>query len=357
MSSVRATEATSRRSERRLAPYRVPWKIRRAEEFRHVLDAFKKLTAVAQRLGERLTLDQLLRLVTDGAAELTGASRVSLRLLNPMRTKLLAACRAGEPLHRDPNVVFTVGEGLVGWVAQHHRALRTGDADHDPRFAPRPDMKEPMGSFLGVPLRAGPTCIGVLSAVHGAADYFTKAHERTLLLLAAVAAPHIEVARLSQVSAVDRLTRTVNRLGLDRFIAEDAAHEPPFCVAMVDVDHLALVNERFGMAIGDEVLLEVADRLSATIDETDVVVRYGGDEFLLVLAASDLERSARLAELAAKTVAKTALWTTAPSVTVTVSIGVAEQRAGENRDALIARAEEALSQAKKVGGGGVVRAT
>ena len=320
-------------------------------------DVFKKLTALARRFGERPTLDQLLRLVTDGAAELTEAPRVSLRLLNPMRTKLLAACRAGEPLHRDPNVVFMVGEGLVGWVAQHHRPLRTGDAERDPRFLARPDMKGPMGSFLGVPLLAGPICIGVLSAVHGGSEYFTKAHERTLLLLATTAAPHIEVARLSQVSAVDRLTRAVNRLGLDRFITEDGTAEPPFCVAMVDIDHLGLVNERFGMAIGDEVLLEVADRLAATIDETDVVVRYGGGEFLLVLSASDLGRGARLAEQAVKTVAKTALWTTAPSVTVTVSVGVAEQRAGEKRDALIARAQEAVGQAKKAGGGCVVSAS
>jgi Nif-specific regulatory protein len=172
-----------------------------------------------------------LQVVANGAASLTHSPRASLRLLNPMRTQLIAACRAGESLHQDPNVVFTVGEGLIGWVAQHHRALRTGDADHDPRFLHRGDMKQAMGSFLGVPLLAAATCIGVVSAVHPEANHFTEEHERLLWLLGAIAAPHVDVARLSQLFSTDRLTRARNRLGLDRFLAEPAAPDKPcrFC--------------------------------------------------------------------------------------------------------------------------------
>jgi diguanylate cyclase (GGDEF)-like protein len=320
------------------------------------LDRIGRLTTIARALAGRLSLEEMLRLLADGAADLTRAPRASLRLLNPMRTKLIAACRAGAPLHHDPNVVFTVGQGLIGWVAQQHRPLRTGDADHDPRFLPRPDMKEPMGSFLGVPLLVGGTCIGVLSAVQNLPDYFSEQDERHLLLLATMAAPHVDVARLSQLSQIDRLTRARNRLGIDRFLGEGARSDGSLCVAMIDVDHLGLVNDRFGLALGDEVLRGVADRLFAALDPSDVLIRHGGEEFLVVFAASDVERCAQALEQARATIARAPLWSTPPSVTVTVSVGLASRRAGEPREQLVKRAELALGEAKKAGGNSLVRA-
>jgi diguanylate cyclase (GGDEF)-like protein len=315
-----------------------------------------KLTAIAHRVGYRLTLDELLRLVTDGAAELTGATRTSCRLLNPSRTKLIAASRTGSPLHQDPSTVFTVGEGLIGWVAQRLRPLRTGNAEQDPRFTKRPGMKEPMGSFVGVPMVVGATCVGVLSAVHGQADYFGEEDERLLLLLATMAAPHVDIARLSQLSPVDRLTGVLNRGAFDRFLAEDADEDATLCVAMVDVDHLDLVNERFGHAVGDQVLRGVAERLSAAAGGRDAVMRCGGEEFLLLLADQDLDEAQETAAQLCRDLARSPAWAAPVSVTVTASVGVAARRADEPRAELVRRAEQAMSEAKDAGGNCVVRA-
>lgn len=322
-----------------------------------VADRIEKLTGIAHRLGQRLILDDLLRVVTDGAAELTGAPRTSCRLLNPSRTKLLAACRAGAPLHQDPAIAFTVGEGLLGWVAQQLLPLRTGAAESDPRFLPRPDMKETMGSFVGIPLVAGSTCIGVLSAVHPEADYFDGEDERLLLLLATMAAPHIDSARHTHLSASDGLTGARSRRALDQVLLEgDDADDNPLSVALVDVDHFGMVNERFGHAAGDEVLRGVAKRLSADLRPDDVLVRYGGEEFVLVLPATSLVQCAERAEAVCKAMARSPVSGAPVTVTVTISVGIAERSADESRSELLERAQGAVEEAKAAGGNCVVRA-
>src|SRR5688500_10100589 len=125
-----------------------------------------QLVALTRELRRRKGLESLLQTVADHAAQLLDTPRASVRLLDPQRTRLLASVRAGEALHLNPVHEFSLGEGLVGWIAAHGQALRAGRAEEDPRFLPRPDMKEHMGSFLGVPILGDLDCLGVLSAVH-----------------------------------------------------------------------------------------------------------------------------------------------------------------------------------------------
>jgi diguanylate cyclase (GGDEF)-like protein len=314
-----------------------------------------ELTDIARKLHGRLSLEEILQTVADGAARLLAAPRTSLRLLDPTRTRLIAVCRAGAPLHRDPTSEFRLGEGLIGWIAEHGRPLRTGEADRDPRFVPRPDMKQRMGSFLGVPLMAGASCMGVLSAVHPSPDHFDEEHEQHALLLAAMAAPHLEIARLAGLTRVDGLTGTLNRRGLDATFPEVAGPPDddglirPLCVAMADIDHFKRVNDEYGHAVGDEVLKAVSNRLVGVVRGGDAVVRYGGEEFLLILPSVALAAGARVAERARAAVAEQAVVAAGTSLPVTISLGVAERRAGESRHELIARADAAMYAAKRAG--------
>jgi diguanylate cyclase (GGDEF)-like protein len=250
---------------------------------------------------------------------------------------------------------FRLGEGLVGWIAEHAQPLRSGQPELDPRFVARPGMKEHMGSFLGVPLLAGARCMGVLSAVHPKTDYFTAGHEQLAVLLATIAAPHIEIARLSRLTRVDSLTGTLNRRGLDEAFPEVAqpvaadgtAH--PLSLALVDIDHFKVVNDQYGHAVGDEVLRSVTERLAGAVRLSDAVVRYGGEEFLLILPSLRLRDALRVADRARRTVARVPVKVAGVAVSVTVSVGVAERSGNEARDALIARADAAMYQAKRLG--------
>jgi len=315
----------------------------------------EKLTEIARLLHGRLPLASILQTVTDGAADLLGAPRTSLRILEPSRTKLIAKCRAGTTLHHNPKTPFRLGEGLIGWIAQHGKQMRLENAESDPRFEPRPDMKEHMGSFVGVPLMAGAQCMGVLSAVHPQEAFFSDEDEQILVLLATIAAPHIEIARLSRLTRVDSLTGMMNRRGLKETFPDGTAKlvlkmpVEPVSVVMVDIDHFKRVNDEFGHAVGDEVLRAVSERIAQTLRVDDGMVRYGGEEFLLILPKADSEAGLRIAERARLAVCAEPVIAANTHIDVTISAGVAQKRFGELRDEVIERADHAMYAAKRAG--------
>jgi diguanylate cyclase (GGDEF)-like protein len=302
-----------------------------------------ELVALTRELRGKQGLETLLQTIAEHAARIIGTTRVSIRLLDPQRTRLLASARAGEPLHKNPVHEFPLGEGLVGWIALHAQPLRAGRAEEDPRFQHRPDMKEQMGSFVGVPILADLDCLGVLSAVHPSPDHFGEEHQELLELLAALSAPYLEIARLARLTHIDPLTGAYNRNALEALIETRAT----LSVAMVDVDHFKEVNDRHGHPVGDEVLRRLTKVVASVLRPSDAVVRYGGEEFLLVLPEVSLAEAQRIAERARAAVELTAFMVV-PSQ-VTISLGIAEHLPGETVETLLSRADEALYRAKKSG--------
>ncbi len=316
---------------------------------------FQILAELACEVQQPHSLNELLQLIVDRAATLLDCPRVSIRLLDPSATQLLAVCRAGLPLHRNPVVAFRVGEGLMGWIVAEQASIRSGNADDDPRFAPRPGMTERMGSFLGVPLIKDSNSLGVISAVNPTADYFTREHEETLILLASICAPHVEIARLTRLATVDPLTGALNRRGLDEAFPEieqqegDLGASRPLSVAMADVDHFKRTNDEHGHSMGDRVLKQVGQILADVIRQGDAVVRYGGEEFLLLLAGSTLDKALLVAERARAAIEGARFTLGESTISITISIGVAQRSEGEARNSLIERADAALYEAKRGG--------
>ncbi|MBI5497288.1 MAG: sensor domain-containing diguanylate cyclase [Deltaproteobacteria bacterium] len=312
----------------------------------------RELSGLTRRLQQPLTLEQMLQAIADTAARVLGVERASVRLLDPTGQKLIATVRAGEPLHENALGEFELGQGLVGWVARQLEPLRLGDAEKDPRFLKRPDQKAAIGSFLGVPLVSGRVCVGVLSAVHPELGHFSDEDQDVLELLAGICAPQVELARLARLSQVDPLTGALNRRGLDLVLPEGlprANDGEPVSVIMVDLDDFKQVNDRYGHAVGDEALRRVALVLSGLLRVGDGVIRYGGEEFLLVLPGLEMARAIRVAERARAGVEAATLTVGASSIRLTVSIGVAAHRGGEKRDDVIRRADEAMYAAKRAG--------
>jgi diguanylate cyclase (GGDEF)-like protein len=302
---------------------------------------------LARALSQKLPLEAQLQLTVECAASILSAPRASVRVFDATRTRLIASCRAGEPLIAGaPSAEFRVGEGLLGWIAEHNQPLRTGDAAADPRYVFKPDVHTPFGSFIGVPLISSDDCFGVISAVNPERHKFTAEHEQLLSLLAGLCAPHLEMARLVRLAAIDPLTGALNRRGLDLVLRED---DRPVSVAMCDIDRFKLVNDHFGHAAGDEVLRHVAKLMSTVLRSGDGVVRWGGEEFLLVLPGVELGRAQRIVERARAWVEHEPIEVAGHVLAVTISVGAAERRPGEARASLIGRADEALYVAKNSG--------
>lgn len=311
-------------------------------------DAVARIAALARALSQALPLEEQLQRTVDCAAAILGAPRASVRLFDATRTRLIATSSARQPMRTSGAPAdFRVGEGLLGWIAEHAEPLRTGEAAADPRWVRKAEVKEPFRSFIGVPLVNSAVCFGVISAVSPEPDAFTDEHEQLLSLLAGLCAPHLEMARLTRLAAIDPLTGVFNRRGLDLVLPEHDARQAS--VAMCDLDRFKQINDVHGHAAGDVLLRRVAHLLASSVRAGDGVVRWGGEEFLLVLPGVDRAQAQRIVERARATVQDDAVVVGGNVLRITISVGVAERHSGEARDQLIARADEALYVAKNSG--------
>jgi diguanylate cyclase (GGDEF)-like protein len=123
----------------------------------------------------------------------------------------------------------------------------------------------------------------------------------------------------------------------------------PLTVAMLDIDHFKSINDRYGHATGDVVLKTVAELLTTTCRTSDVISRWGGEEFLLLLPETTLEQGSLLAERLRNAIERREIAVEEGSLRATVSIGVADLRGQPNLEALIGDADQWLYRAKGSG--------
>ncbi len=160
--------------------------------------------------------------------------------------------------------------------------------------------------------------------------------------------------RLERLAAVDPLTDAYNRrFGLARMQEEYSRAvraEAPLGLLMLDLDHFKAVNDVYGHLVGDRVLRAVARACRRVIREGDVLVRYGGEEFLVLLPGAGIDDVAQIGERIRRAVAETSVAEGDQRISVTVSLGGATYGEGSaSAEQLVARADSALYGAKAEG--------
>lgn len=161
------------------------------------------------------------------------------------------------------------------------------------------------------------------------------------------------VEELEQVAFLDPLTGAGNRRFAEQVLrqrlSELSRYDWPFGVVLLDIDHFKEVNDRHGHPMGDEVLKTVFRTLHHSIRAHDFVGRWGGDEFLLVLAQKDVSRMLDLADRLRNLVAASEAILGGERVRVTASLGVTWARSVDQVEDLIARADRLLYESKSRG--------
>jgi diguanylate cyclase (GGDEF)-like protein len=158
-----------------------------------------------------------------------------------------------------------------------------------------------------------------------------------------------------QAAKTDLLTGVHNRRWMDEMFPRQLARAEragqPLALLMIDIDHFKRLNDTYGHATGDVVLKAVARLLSDTLRPTDMLVRYGGEEFAAMLPGTTEESAMSAAERVRRAIEQSQHLPTSggPPVKVTISIGVAVLRPDEQVDGLIERADSALYRAKADG--------
>jgi|GEM_PF-537450 len=159
----------------------------------------------------------------------------------------------------------------------------------------------------------------------------------------------LETERLLRASMEDPLTGLPNRRGLDLAFVEQLAGGQTYAIAMIDVDCFKQVNDSFTHPIGDATLREVAMLLTRAARAEDLVVRFGGDEFALLLRGADVATSAAICTRVCADVRHHDWSRLHPGLRVTLSIGVAASHEAASRDAVLALADRRLYEAKQTG--------
>jgi diguanylate cyclase (GGDEF)-like protein len=160
--------------------------------------------------------------------------------------------------------------------------------------------------------------------------------------------------KLHRMAMTDSLTGIANRRHIEelarRALTQARAQAEPLCVLAVDVDHFKAVNDAFGHAVGDQVLIRIAQACRQVLRRFDILGRQGGEEFLVVLPDTSMEVALQIADRLRRKISSLALSTIAPDLHVTVSVGAAQ--ADHEKDdlaELIRRADVALYRAKDAG--------
>jgi diguanylate cyclase (GGDEF)-like protein len=199
---------------------------------------------------------------------------------------------------------------------------------------------------------------GAILAIFGMIQDVTEQSEQERFLDHARITAEEAAAAARLASETDSLTGLPNRRQL--LIVLDRAHEQAqqqrlfLSIAILDIDHFKRVNDTFGHVIGDRVLQRVARAASSALRGTDMIGRFGGEEFIIVLPNAPLDVAETIAERVRVAIEADTIDGFGDWPTVTASLGVASWQPGEAITALLQRADEALYDAKR-GGRNVVR--
>ena len=163
----------------------------------------------------------------------------------------------------------------------------------------------------------------------------------------------IELGQVSELIYQDHLTGTLNRRGLDEaFIREFARAkrgQTPISIAMLDIDHFKKINDTFGHDVGDQALVHLASVIKEILRPMDVVARFGGEEFVIILPDTIVADGVNIMTRLQRDLTKRYFLHENEKLLITFSAGVAQRESEETADAMIARADNALYRAKQAG--------
>ena len=273
------------------------------------------LESITDRLGRLIACDNVAIEVVDPTT----------RLLTPLTARGIHAAAYLEP--------WEPGEtGIATWVVEHNEPVFISDERNDPRVNHfRDDVGPVDGSMIVVPLRGRGGAIGVLTIERlGIGNTFSTEEVELVQLFAAqvsIALQNAEVFQAVEIRArTDDLTGLLNHGTFQEWLERSVRDGTAFSLIMLDLDDFRHVNNDLGHQAGDTLLRQIADGLVRAGRDSDMIFRYGGDEFAFLLPNADESGAIQVAERARQAV-------NSIDGSVSASVGVATFPAGrDDRD-------------------------
>ena len=260
---------------------------RRNEELETLVEIGKALTSC-------LDLREILGVIMEKVGQLLRPKTWSLLLVDERTGDLTFEIAVSPAAERLKDIRLRKGEGIAGWVALHGEPLLIPNVARDERFAPEVDtaVRFNTRSIVCVPLKSKNRILGVIELVNSLEESrFSEADLKILSTIADYAAIAIEnaryVERVRELVVTDDLTGLYNSRYLldllDYEIERARRYGYPVSLVFLDLDFFKDVNDTYGHLVGSRLLGEVGRLIRGQIRKADVAIRYGGDEFVVVL--------------------------------------------------------------------------
>jgi diguanylate cyclase (GGDEF)-like protein len=312
-------------------------------------------------IGEIFRLDDLADFVSDRAVQIVEAERASLMIVDEGAGELVVRGFKGAEKEKK-GLRMKIGQLVAGWVAQEGEAMLVRDIETDPRMKLQlRNSQYKTKSFISLPLKADHKVVGVINVTDKLAemDVFTEEDLRYLSLLAHQTVIQIENIRLceklSSLAVTDALTGIFNHRyfqeGLNIEILRAQRYLHALSLIIFDIDGFKSYNDQYGHQEGDRVLKHVSQEIRKNVRQVDVICRYGGDEFVVILPSTNVKGAKFVADKIRASVASLDLLNVENHkvIRVTISGGVAEFKEGMHKEELINLADRALYKAKSEG--------
>ena len=326
------------------------------------------LHQIGIKIVSKIELEELLFFVVNLVKDNLGYDFSGIFL--PVGKKLvLKAHSIGEKTHLGLEIKF--GEGIVGKSAENKEIINIGDISKCKFYIPS-ELKGAK-SALAIPILHNDRLFGVLAVESKEKNAFKEDDIKLLKILCSqigVALRNAEMhAELQRLAITDSLTGLYNyryfRTRLEQEITRAKRYGRPLSLILIDIDDFKFINDNFGHLKGDEVLIAIArlildnirkvDSVSIMKEvELDIAVRYGGEEFMIILPETPLEGAISAGERLRKLIKKEVneripLIYNGRRFMITGSVGVASLKEGDTSNDLIKRVDSAMYEAKKKG--------
>ena len=337
------------------------------ERLRSELEFRSRFTGSLQHFLERISGPDPVRIydsIVNSSKELLRSERASLMVLDENTNQLILKAASG--LSTDPASVGPVrtGEGVSGEVIETGKAVMVTDLRVAGRKPAPADRRYKTNSFISYPITIGGRKVGVLNITDKSGG---GTYDEVDLSLLEIVGPQIAVAlekagwqeranQFQQESVTDELTGLHNHRYLEERLPEELSrakrYEQPVSFLMIDIDDFKKYNDRNGHEAGNEALQNVAQCLKDGLRSADVAMRYGGEEFCILLPQTALAEARAIAERIRHHVESTPFphGESQPLGRVTISVGVSTYSKNVDTDKkIIAAADRALYESKSFG--------
>jgi diguanylate cyclase (GGDEF)-like protein/PAS domain S-box-containing protein len=309
------------------------------------------LYRISATISETLNVEELFEKILDAIAEvklLDVERRGGIFLVTGKQMRLVSHLREAETVPCFDEEL-QAGDCLCGLAARRGDIVVTRNVLLDRRYRWQPGGGAP-ASHVAIPLKAKNRLVGVMSLYLAAGSRIDEPNMQLLLSIGNQLGVALENARLYEemraLALHDPLTGFANRrlmeIVFERSCAEARRYGECFSVIMLDVDYFKKYNDTYGHAAGDDLLVRFAGIIKEETRDIDFVVRYGGEEFLIILPETGLDEAFRAANRLRETIALKA------GVTASFGVAVFSPEIG-NKEELIVRADAALYLAKHKG--------